>query len=161
MLTATLLATAGCGTGAISATVQFVSMIPGCVRMTATDSKTGKSTQGTYAIDPTRGQYKTAIYPQDGWGTSIDVKAEGLEHDCNGATISRTDETETLPESGFNEVVLVLTATDADGDSYVSNTATLPGTDCNDNNHDISPAASEICGDGIDNNCNGLIDEGC
>lgn len=33
--------------------------------------------------------------------------------------------------------------------------------DCNDNNKLISPSASEICGDNIDNNCNLQIDENC
>jgi hypothetical protein len=35
------------------------------------------------------------------------------------------------------------------------------GVDCNDLNATISPVAPEICGDGIDNNCNNLTDEGC
>ncbi|MCW9016421.1 MAG: putative metal-binding motif-containing protein [Kangiellaceae bacterium] len=33
------------------------------------------------------------------------------------------------------------------------------GLDCNDNRTDINPATSEVC-DGIDNNCDGSIDEG-
>ncbi len=32
--------------------------------------------------------------------------------------------------------------------------------DCNDSNSDISPLVSEVC-NGIDDNCNGLIDDGC
>ncbi|MBI4683131.1 MAG: hypothetical protein HY757_08545, partial [Nitrospirae bacterium] len=36
---------------------------------------------------------------------------------------------------------------------------TAPGGDCNDNNASIHPGAAELC-DGLDNNCNGDIDEG-
>jgi hypothetical protein len=43
---------------------------------------------------------------------------------------------------------------DNDGDTY-----TACDGDCNDNDPDINPEATEIC-DGIDNNCNGTIDEG-
>jgi hypothetical protein len=60
---------------------------------------------------------------------------------------------------------------DADGDTYGdvadsldSTNATPPAgyvadsTDCNDANAAIHPGATEVCDDGIDNNCNGLID---
>jgi|SRR5947209_12701931 len=49
---------------------------------------------------------------------------------------------------------------DNDGDGYgVGPTCTL--RDCDDTNAAINPSMNEICGDGIDNNCNGAIDEGC
>lgn len=41
---------------------------------------------------------------------------------------------------------------DVDGDGYLSD------DDCDDTNADVNPAAEEIC-DGIDNDCNDLIDE--
>lgn len=39
---------------------------------------------------------------------------------------------------------------------YISN-----NTDCNDGNSAVNPDAIEICGNDIDDNCNGLVDEGC
>jgi len=33
--------------------------------------------------------------------------------------------------------------------------------DCNDNDFSIKPGVAEVCGDAVDNNCNGQIDEGC
>jgi hypothetical protein len=33
--------------------------------------------------------------------------------------------------------------------------------DCNDGNASVHPGAAEICGNKVDDNCNGLVDEGC
>ncbi len=46
-------------------------------------------------------------------------------------------------------------ATDADGDGY------RWCDECDDANAAVHPGAAEICGNGIDDNCNGQIDEGC
>jgi len=45
---------------------------------------------------------------------------------------------------------------DADGDGY-----TTCSGDCDDTNAAISPGASEICGDGIDQTCTGVADSAC
>ena len=61
---------------------------------------------------------------------------------------------------------------DADGDGFgdsgssVLSCTTPPGTtsvggDCDDSNAAVSPGEAEVCGDGIDNNCDGVADEGC
>ncbi|OGL62549.1 hypothetical protein A3C09_04100 [Candidatus Uhrbacteria bacterium RIFCSPHIGHO2_02_FULL_47_44] len=51
---------------------------------------------------------------------------------------------------------------DNDGDGYCA-TGPQPG-DCNDNpttGKNINPGAAEKCGDNVDNNCNGHVDEAC
>jgi hypothetical protein len=45
--------------------------------------------------------------------------------------------------------------TDSDQDSYTST------TDCNDNDSTVYPGAPEVCWDGVDNDCDDQIDEGC
>jgi hypothetical protein len=51
------------------------------------------------------------------------------------------------------------TCDDADGDGY--DDEVCGGTDCDDSNPFVNPGVAEVCGDGIDNNCDGSIDEGC
>ncbi len=65
---------------------------------------------------------------------------DGEDNNCNGS---------------FHDV-----ETDKDGDGYFpcEHWQTLL-SDCNDNDISINPGAAEICGDSVDNNCDGTIDE--
>ena len=54
------------------------------------------------------------------------------------------------------------TCVDNDHDGHFAISPTCPtGDDPNDNDASLYPGAPEICGDGKDNNGNGLVDEGC
>jgi hypothetical protein len=51
---------------------------------------------------------------------------------------------------------------DGDNDGYYANRPDCPlGPDCDDSDFDVNPVVAEVCSDGIDNNCNGQIDEDC
>jgi hypothetical protein len=73
-----------------------------------------------------------------------EVTCDGLNNDCSAGTVD---------------------APDADSDSYdvcgPGDPANPDGldADCNDGNAEINPGADEICGDGIDNNCDGNTDD--
>ncbi len=54
---------------------------------------------------------------------------------------------------GISQPLQPTSCTDADGDGY--GIGCLLGADCNDGNNAIHPSATEICGNGIDENCDG------
>lgn len=72
----------------------------------------------------------------------VDVADVGGGHDVATADVGGNNGQDTGP-------------IDRDQDGYSA------PADCNDTNRFISPAANETCGDHIDNNCDGQIDEGC
>jgi uncharacterized protein (TIGR02145 family) len=81
----------------------------------------------------------------------------GIDDNCNG-----------LIDEGVKSTYYQDSDADSYGNASVTTQACSPpagyvtnNTDCNDNNSSIHPGATEICGNNIDDNCNGQIDEGC
>jgi len=53
------------------------------------------------------------------------------------------------------------TCTDGDHDGFFAQAGCGTALDCNDANPAVHPGAPEVCGDGLDNDCNGVVDGGC
>ncbi|TRO63319.1 MopE-related protein [Christiangramia sabulilitoris] len=62
-----------------------------------------------------------------------------------------------LDSDGDNYAISTVTTCDSPGEGYTTNV--LPLTDCDDSNATVNPGATEVI-DGVDNNCDGTIDEG-
>ena len=72
---------------------------------------------------------------------------DGIDNDGDGYT-----------DAQDASCVIEPACTDQDNDTYYADGGTCGPMDCNDNDATINPGAEESCSDGIDNNCNGLID---
>ncbi len=55
----------------------------------------------------------------------------------------------------ITQIGTIVICPDNDGDGFTAD------VDCDDNNPTINPGADEVCDDGLDNNCNNQVDEGC
>jgi hypothetical protein len=117
----------------------------------------GDGFQSTYAGGNDCNDNDRQTYP----GNNERADEVGHDEDCNLATIARSGSESATHDDG-----------DADADGFISyrvfNFARHPsgeiyaivrGPDCNDSVRSINPIASEIPGDGVDNNCNDQIDE--
>ena len=84
-----------------------------------------------------------------------EVPGNMVDDDCNGFA----DETTTQGADGGVQIVPSTDTVDHDGDGF-----SMAQGDCDDRpgmgmmSH---PGATEICGDGLDNDCNGIADDGC
>ncbi len=84
---------------------------------------------------------------------------------CHYDAVTKTWKTKTINLTAWPEhqVHGDIRLDDQDGDGYLPNNKCGYGAqgDCNDNNAAINPGATEICGNNIDDNCNGQVDEDC
>ncbi len=79
---------------------------------------------------------------------ALEMCTDAIDNNCNGLTDT----------ADMNAIDCPLDCTDNDGDGYSIEGGSCGAMDCNDNDPEINPGALEVCGDGIDNNCNGLVD---
>ena len=77
----------------------------------------------------------------------------------NSWSIINIDESEWAIHAAHGDVRV----DDQDGDGYVLYNECNYGQqgDCNDDNPDVYPGATDICDNGIDENCNGVVDDDC
>jgi parallel beta-helix repeat protein len=117
------------------------------------------ATPSGYATEPPQGCQLTPGDDCDDTNAAVNPGAteicNGIDDNCDGQ---------------IDEGVKTTFYRDADGDGYgnpadTTEACTAPtgyvsdNTDCDDGNADVNPGATEVCDDGIDNDCDNLVDD--
>lgn len=144
--------------GMLRIRVEAQGFVPGCLRITARDAERDAVLAIPYRGTPRAGKPLTQGFsPPKDWGLRVTVSVDAFEQACEGKVVASQTRGFQLREGESTQEVFTLSATDADGDGYVS-TAT-GGSDCDDTDAERHPWAAELC-NGQDDNCDGLRDEG-
>ena len=85
---------------------------------------------------------------------------DGIDNNCNGRVDEGLTQTWYMDgdNDGYSDGTIFTGCTRPNGYKLASELIAISG-DCNDTNVTINPGAIELC-DGVDNNCNGVVDEG-
>ncbi|MDH3327618.1 MAG: MopE-related protein [Desulfobulbaceae bacterium] len=117
------------------------------VSVNAKPNKPGGGNTSQKAVDYDKDGYNSkrdcndndpAIYPR-----AEEICGDGIDQNCDG-----------------NDEPCTVTCTDSDGDGFAVEGGDCGPADCNESDISAYPGAPEICGDGIDQNCDG-VDEPC
>jgi|GEM_PF-729684 len=96
--------------------------------------------------------------PSSNWVSYFDLDGDGLDfcEDCDDTNPNITIYVWYLDSDtdGYGNVATATVQCDPPGSNWI-----LDAGDCNDNNPNINPGEPEICDNGIDDNCNGIIDD--
>ena len=79
----------------------------------------------------------------------------GIDHDCDGAIDEDTLYTD-FDGDGYGTPASFLVCDPTITSGYI-----LTGGDCDDTNGQVSPAETEVCGNGVDDDCANGVDDGC
>ena len=158
---------------------------PGVYNWSVTDA-TGCSQSGSYTITIPAPIMSYADTDLDGFGAGAEVSVCSLSAgyvltntDCNDANAAVNpgatevcNGTDDDCDGSTDEGVQSTFYADVDGDTYGDASSSVQGctasvgyvsnsTDCNDNNAEVNPTATESCSTAYDDNCNGIVNEGC
>jgi hypothetical protein len=158
------------GTGYL-ATVERAQVLPdGTLTPWTTDSQQLSHARAFFPLLSSQGQQETPYPGQPEQPPCLDNDGDGFAaSDCGGIDCDDSDAT-VYPgapdpcgdgiDQDCNGVdsACDCTVADADGDGFAR--LACGGTDCDDGSDAIYPGAPEVCGDGIDQDCNG-VDSAC
>lgn len=136
----------------MEAEIRFEGFTPACIEVTASDSVHSDNVK--VPVSGAR-PYAIAIAFGKDWSRTWTITAEAREVSCDGPVVSTTQTSLEVPYGRPTHVTLTLVATDEDRDGYVRKPA---GSDCDDTSAMVSPAAVEVCSNGVDDDCSGAAD---
>ena len=87
---------------------------------------------------------------------SSEITGDGIDGDCDNTELCYRD----YDRDGYrSDTATVISFFDTDCNDIGEALSTMQGGDCNDQTNALNPSRPELCSDGFDNNCNGVIDE--
>jgi hypothetical protein len=145
--------------GALRVDLSYATFRPGCLTLKAVDKADASnevSREVSLGSPVAQSQQLTvAVFREEDWSQDLVLTATAYEGSCSAQNprqvASQTLEAQ-VPETGIKAVAMELRAEDLDDDGYVR--ADQGGSDCDDDDKQVNPRATEDC-DGKDDNCSG------
>jgi len=127
-------------------------------RSEVTPQMTGYLTTGPCYFCPTDSACVVGPVDGDGDGYASDVDCNDLDASVNPGVLEICDDGVDNDCNGLTDAfdpACPITCTDGDGDGFSFEGGACGMIDCDDSNPDVYPGATEVCNDGIDQDCSG------